>query len=244
MTQRIRSTKQWCTVVLPTRQMRATHTRREWSMWWTNATMRSTDATSPLSFQQIFMVLTTTTGEFYAPVAYYTSYISFSRKGRQCSLVCLSQFCGFAPHRPFFPLIYSITNSTNQPTNKPINHIILSIEDGHVIPGLIHKCYLAKKNGKLTTRIPIYCSDLIWSTLSWAELSWAELSWAEQFFFIIPELHNKLHARNQFWYVIDLSLISTSQKSIFLIPPIYFLNLRNRSHYLGYWCPTTSVYLL
>ena len=24
-----------------------------------------------------------------------------------------------------------------------------SIEDGHVIPGLIHKCYLAKKNGKI-----------------------------------------------------------------------------------------------
>ena len=25
--------------------------------------------------------------------------------------------------------------------------ISISIEDGHVIPGLIHKCYLAKKNG-------------------------------------------------------------------------------------------------
>ncbi len=25
-----------------------------------------------------------------------------------------------------------------------------SIEDGHVIPGLIHKCYLAKKNGTVT----------------------------------------------------------------------------------------------
>ena len=31
--------------------------------------------------------------------------------------------------------------------NTVTNFFPLSIEDGHVIPGLIHKCYLAKKNG-------------------------------------------------------------------------------------------------
>lgn len=34
------------------------------------------------------------------------------------------------------------------PTNIYGPHDNYSIEDGHVIPGLIHKCYLAKKNGK------------------------------------------------------------------------------------------------
>jgi GDP-L-fucose synthase len=33
------------------------------------------------------------------------------------------------------------------PTNIYGPHDNYSIEDGHVIPGLIHKCYLAKKNG-------------------------------------------------------------------------------------------------
>jgi len=33
------------------------------------------------------------------------------------------------------------------PTNIYGPHDNFSIEDGHVIPGLIHKCYLAKKNG-------------------------------------------------------------------------------------------------
>jgi len=33
------------------------------------------------------------------------------------------------------------------PTNIYGAHDNFSIEDGHVIPGLIHKCYLAKKNG-------------------------------------------------------------------------------------------------
>lgn len=29
-----------------------------------------------------------------------------------------------------------------------LNPNMCSIEDGHVIPGLIHKCYLAKKNSE------------------------------------------------------------------------------------------------
>ncbi len=33
------------------------------------------------------------------------------------------------------------------PTNVYGPHDNYSIEDGHVLPGLIHKCYLAKKNG-------------------------------------------------------------------------------------------------
>ena len=32
------------------------------------------------------------------------------------------------------------------PTNIYGPHDNFSIEDGHVVPGLIHKCYLAKKN--------------------------------------------------------------------------------------------------
>ena len=31
-----------------------------------------------------------------------------------------------------------------------------SIEDGHVIPGLIHKTYLAKKNGMINICVDIY----------------------------------------------------------------------------------------
>ena len=51
---------------------------------------------------------------------------------------------------------------------------IYSIEDGHVIPGLIHKCYLAKKNGTDLTiwgtgkplRQFIYSHDLARLTVS------------------------------------------------------------------------------
>jgi len=61
------------------------------------------------------------------------------------------------------------------PTNIYGKHDNFSIEDGHVIPGLIHKCYLAKKNGTDFTiwgsgsplRQFIYSTDLaklmIWS---------------------------------------------------------------------------------
>ncbi len=46
---------------------------------------------------------------------------------------------------------------------------LLSIEDGHVIPGLIHKCYNAKKNGSILAYICLMLffsgTDLvIWGT--------------------------------------------------------------------------------
>lgn len=50
-----------------------------------------------------------------------------------------------------FFFCYVVPHALQSSFNQSINYqLIFSIEDGHVIPGLIHKCYLAKKNGKFT----------------------------------------------------------------------------------------------
>lgn len=48
--------------------------------------------------------------------------------------------------------------------------IYRSIEDGHVIPGLIHKCYLAKQNGTLTAYLSFTSA---YPLISPCILSWA-----------------------------------------------------------------------
>merc|ERR550525_1260357 len=59
------------------------------------------------------------------------------------------------------------------PTNIFGPYDNFSIEDGHVIPGLIHKCYIAKRDGADFTiwgsgsplRQFIYSKDLAWLTV-------------------------------------------------------------------------------
>ena len=61
------------------------------------------------------------------------------------------------------------------PTNIYGKHDNFSIQDGHVIPGLMHKCLLAKKNGTDFTvwgSVRVSCSDQISLSLSSISLSY------------------------------------------------------------------------
>ena len=52
----------------------------------------------------------------------------------------------------FYSSGYSVQNGVNYTSIIPTNvfgpHDNFNIEDGHVLPGLIHKCYLAKRKIK------------------------------------------------------------------------------------------------
>jgi len=65
-----------------------------------------------------------------------------------------SSNCGYAYAKRMIDVLntcyseeYGCNFTSIIPTNIYGPHDNFSIEDGHVIPGLIHKCYLAKKNG-------------------------------------------------------------------------------------------------
>ena len=72
------------------------------------------------------------------------------------------------PHFPVNTHTHTLSHTLTLTHSHALSHFLTvylshththSIEDGHVIPGLIHKCYLAKKNGTYDLYMISVCSN-------------------------------------------------------------------------------------
>ena len=117
------------------------------------AITRNMDATLPLLYLPISMGHTTTSG---IHSTYYTTVLLHTICYTLCHTVCYAVLYVLSFYTLYTALLYAMHDYMTWAYvyNVYIHNFFIyvtlyyiSIEDGHVIPGLIHKTYLAKKNG-------------------------------------------------------------------------------------------------